>query len=255
MKKNRVKEIIKKGKVALGPFMKFTDPASVEIAGKAGFDFVIIDMEHGPVSVETAQNLIRAAELVNITPIIRVTENEPGLILRALDIGAGGVEVPQIGNKDDALRLVQSSKFAPQGSRGVCRFVRAADYSASDRYRYFEDANRETIIIPHIEGTKGISNLEEILSVKGLDIIFVGPYDLSQSLNIPGQVEDPKVVEKMREVVSISQKAGLAVGTFVDDVKAAKKWIAEGVQYISFSVDVGIFYEACKSIVRELKGM
>jgi len=255
MKKNKVKEIIKKGEIALGPFMKFSDAASVEIAGRAGFDFVIIDMEHGPVSVESAQNLIRAAELVEITPIIRVTENEAGMILRALDIGAGGVEVPQIGNKEDALKMVQSAKFTPQGSRGVCRFVRAADYSASDRYKYFEDANRETITIPHIEGTKGIRNLEEILSVKGIDIIFVGPYDLSQSLNIPGKVEDPRVVEKMGEVVDVSRKAGLAVGTFVDDVKAAKKWIAQGVQYISFSVDVGIFYEACRTIVREVKGM
>jgi len=253
MKRNKVREIIEKGEVALGPFMKFTDPASVEIAGKAGFDFVIIDMEHGPVSVETAQNLIRAADLVDITPIIRVTENEPGFILRALDIGAGGVEVPQIGTKEDALRLVRSAKFAPRGSRGVCRFVRAADYSASDRYKYFEEANKETITVPHIEGTKGISNLKEILSVEGLDIVFVGPYDLSQSLNIPGQVEDSRVVEKMREVVNMCKKSRLAVGTFVDDFKAAKKWIAQGVQYISFSVDVGIFYEACRSIVRELK--
>jgi len=152
----------------------------------AGFDFVIIDAEHGPISIQSAQNMIRAAETANITPIIRVANNDEDLILRALDIGAQGIEIPQINSKSQAIKAVRSVKYAPQGERGVCRYVRAANYSSMDKYEYFKSANNETIIIAHIEGVKGINNLDEILSVPDMYVIFIGPYDLSQSLGIPG---------------------------------------------------------------------
>jgi len=252
MRVNRVKKALSEGKVVLGPFMKVPSPALVEIMGYAGFDFVILDMEHGPLGYETLENLVRAADLVGLTPIVRVTENNPSLILRALDVGALGVEVPHVGTRMDAERAVEASKFVPEGHRGVCRFVRAADYSSMDRYRYFEASNRETMVIGHIEGVEGVRNIEEILDVKGFDIAFIGPYDLSQSLGVPGRVDHPSVVEKMGEVVVKAGKRGVAVGTFVDDVKAAKRWIEAGVQYISYSVDTGIFYEACRGIVEQV---
>ncbi len=253
MKKNYLKEALMNGKTVFGPFLKFTDPAVVEIMGFAGFDFVIIDQEHGPISIQSAQDMIRAAESVNINPIIRVANNDESLILRALDIGAQGVEIPQINCKSDALRAVNSVKYSPQGDRGVCRYVRAANYSSMDKFKYFKSANKETMIIIHIEGVKGINNLDEILSVSGIDVVFIGPYDLSQSLGIPGKVNDSLVVEKMKEVVLKCKQHKIAVGTFADDVQTAKKWISLGVQYMSFSVDVGILYEASKSIMNELK--
>ena len=251
MKKNYLKKALQDGKVVFGPFLKFTDPAVVEIMGFAGFDFVIIDAEHGPISIEAAQNLIRAAESVNITPIIRVGNNDEALILRALDIGAQGIEIPQINSKADAVRAVKSVKYSPQGERGVCRYVRAANYSSMDKFKYFESANKETMIIAHIEGIEGINNLDEILSVPGIDVIFIGPYDLSQSLGIPGEVNHPLVTEKIKEVVTKCRKNDISVGTFADDIPTAKKWVSLGVQYMSFSVDVGILYEACKKVVEE----
>ena len=253
MEKNNLKEVLKEGKNVFGPFMKLTDPAVVEIMGFAGFDFVIIDAEHGPISMQNAQNMIRAAESVNITPIIRVGSNDEALILRALDIGAQGIEIPQINSKPDAVRVVKSVKYSPQGERGVCRYVRAANYSSMDKFKYFKSANKETMIIAHIEGVEGINNLDEILSVSGIDVIFIGPYDLSQSLGIPGQVNDPLVVEKMKEVVLKCMQNKVAVGTFADDVETAKSWVSLGVQYMSFSVDVGILYNASKNIVGKLK--
>jgi len=253
LKENKLKRILKEGKVAIGPFMKFTDPAAVEIIGYGGFDFVIIDTEHGPISIETAQNLVRAAEVTGITPVIRVTENSPSLVLRALDIGAGGVEVPHISTKDDAVEAVQAAKFFSQGKRGVCRFVRAAGYSSIEQNKYFEFSNEETMVIVHIEGVEGIKNLKEILTVQDLDVIFLGPYDLSQSLGLTGQVNHPTVVKKIKESVKLSREANVAVGTFVDNFEDAKKWIDIGVQYISFSVDVGIFYDACCKIVKSLR--
>ena len=253
MKKNHLKKTLQDGKVVFGPFMKFTDPAAVEIMGFAGFDFVIIDAEHGPISMENAQNMIRAAESVNITPIIRVGNNEESFILRALDIGAQGIEIPQINSKPDAVRAVKSVKYSPKGERGVCRYVRAANYSSMDKFKYFESVNKETIIIVHIEGVEGINNLDGILSVSGIDVIFIGPYDLSQSLGIPGQVNNSLVVEKMKEVVLKCKQNKVAVGTFADDVETAKFWVSLGVQYMSFSVDVGILYNASKNIISKLK--
>lgn len=253
MKKNNLKETLKENKNVFGPFMKFTDPAAVEIMGFAGFDFVIIDTEHGPISMQNVQNMVRAAESVNITPVIRVSNNDEALILRALDIGAQGIQIPQINSKSDAMRAVKSVKYSPQGERGVCRYVRAANYSSMDKFDYFKSANKETIIIAHIEGTEGINNLEEILSVSGIDIIFIGPYDLSQSLGIPGEVSHPSVTEKMKEVVLKCKRNKVIVGTFADDVKAAKFWISLGVQYISFSVDAGLLYSVSNTIVNQLK--
>ncbi|MEA3485690.1 MAG: aldolase/citrate lyase family protein [Candidatus Aerophobetes bacterium] len=255
LKENKLKRILREGKVAIGPFMKFTDPAAVEIGGFAGFDFVIIDTEHGPISIETAQNLIRAAEIAGITPIIRVKENSSSSVLRALDIGAQGVEIPQISTREDALRAVEAAKFFPEGERGVCRFVRAAGYSSLEQYEYFESSNKEVMVIVHIEGVEGVKNLKDILTVKGLDVIFLGPYDLSSSCGLTGQVNHPLVIKKMEEAVKLSREANIAVGTFVDDIEAAKRWINAGVRYISFSVDVGIFYESCCRIVKNLRDL
>jgi len=122
-----------------------------------------------------------------------------------------------------------------------------------DKFEYFKTANNETMIIAHIEGVEGINNLNEIISVAGIDVIFIGPYDLSQSLGIPGDVNHPLVIEKMKEVVLKCKQNKIAVGTFADDVKTAKFWVSLGVQYMSFSVDVGILYEASKQIVEKFK--
>ena len=254
MKKNYLKKALIDGKTVFGPFLKITDPAVVEIMGHAGFDFVIIDQEHGPISIQNTQNMIRAAESANITPIIRVAKNDESLILRALDIGAQGIEIPQINCKADALKAVNSVKYFPQGMRGMCRYVRAANYSSIDKFKYFESANEETMIIIHIEGIQGINNLDEILTVSGIDVVFIGPYDLSQSLGIPGQIENPLVEERMREVVFKCKQQRISVGTFTDDIQTAKKWISLGVQYMSFSVDVGILYNSTNNIVNQLLG-
>jgi 4-hydroxy-2-oxoheptanedioate aldolase len=234
----------------IGPFMKTGDPAFVEIAGYAGFDFVILDMEHGPASIESMQNLIRGAQAAGVVPIVRTPDDTEISIARALDIGAAGVQVPQVSTAAQAKRVVAAAKYAPDGSRGVCRFVRAAHYSSCDRFEYFKGAN-ENLVIIHLEGKEAIDNLDELLEVDGLDILFIGPYDLSSSLGVLGQVDHPKVRECMKEIIRKAAAKGKAVGTFVDNNENARLWRETGVQYISYSVDVGIFYEACRSIVQQ----
>lgn len=236
----------------IGIFSKTNDASFIESSGKGGIDFCILDMEHGPVSYEHLPNLIRACECTNTLPIVRVANNCEEYISKALDLGAAGVQIPQINDKSSAEKAIQYAKFYPEGNRGVCRYVRASGYSSLNKSQYFEEANKALIIL-QIEGTEGIHNLNEILSVPGIDIIFIGPYDLSQSLKLPGHVQHPKVIEQMNLIIKKAKNADIAVGTFVDNPTDALYWKSLGVKYIANSVDVGIFYAACKEIVTTIK--
>lgn len=250
---NNLKTRLQNGQKVTGPFMKFANPGLVEIFAKAGFDFVILDTEHGPLCTESVENLVRAAELAAISSVVRVRRNDPSLISRVLDVGAEGVLVPQVTSAQEALSAVKAAKFAPNGERGVCCYVRAASYSHENKFDYFTRANRDNFVIILIEGKRGLENLSEIMTVQGIDIIFIGPYDLSQSLGLPGQVDHPLVAEKMQEVVTKAQKANIAVGTFVDNLEAAALWSRMGVQFMAYSVDTGIIYQASRDLARKLK--
>jgi 4-hydroxy-2-oxoheptanedioate aldolase len=248
-----LKEKMNQGQAVIGPFLKIKDPAIIEIAGLAGFDYAIIDAEHGSISMESAEHMVRAARVAGIAPIIRVRANQPELISRALDTGAEGVQIPQISTKTDAENAVRAAKFAPMGERGVCRYVRAGRYSATDKYAYFAEANRDTVVIVHIEGKEGVDNLPGILEVDGLDVIFIGPYDLSQSLGVPGQVDHPRVVEETEKIVKMARERQKVVGIFVDDLETGRKWRSKGVQYISYSTDTGFIYELFRSRAQAFK--
>ena len=236
-----------------GPFSKSSDPAIIETLGHAGFDFIILDMEHGPNSIETLQGLIRAAQICGMAPMVRVPSGDDEMIGKALDVGAAGVQVPKISCAEAVRAAVEHAKFAPLGMRGVCRYVRAAGYSSMDKADYFRQAN-ETLLIIQIEGQAAIDRLDEILAVDGIDIVFVGPYDLSQSLGVPGEVEHPRVIEKMKEIVEVCLGMNILVGNFTETVPQTKMWIGQGLRYMSYSVDVGILCEASKALLSDLKG-
>ncbi len=247
----RFKNKLKEGKYVFGPFMKSTDPAFIEVAGHSGFDFVILDMEHGPASFSELQNLIRAALLANVIPIVRTSDAAEVSISKPLDLGALGVQIPQVTSAGTAKACVEAARFFPLGERGVCRFVRAANYSSLPREDYFKRAN-EILVIIQIEGKEAILDIENIMKVEGIDIIFIGPYDLSQSLGVPGQVSHPFVIEAMNDIVKRARSQGIVVGTFTDTLQSAQMWKKAGVQYISYSVDVGLFTKVCSQTVKEL---
>lgn len=252
IRKNILKEKLQKNEPVFGPFARINSAAALEILGYAGFDFVILDTEHGPLDTETVENLVRAAIVSGITPIVRVRENNESLILRALDTGAQGVQVPQIVSRDTAERALQSFYYYPEGKRGVCRYVRSASYSHTPKQEYFKNMNREVLAILMIEGKEGLDSLEDILSLQGLDIVFFGSYDLSQSLGVPGQVDSKIVKDAVKHAIGIAKKHNVVVGTFSDSVQAAREWLDLGVQYISYSVDTGIYYAATSNVVNEL---
>lgn len=243
------KQKLAKGDYVLGPFSKSSDPAFIEASGHAGFDFIILDLEHGPNNILSLQNLIRAAEISGILPLVRVPFETPSDLARALDVGAAGLQIPQVDSAQQVKEILKLTKFAPGGDRGVCRFVRAAGYSSTDRQVYFREAN-ENLIILQLEGKKAIDNLDEIIAVPGIDILFIGPYDLSQSLGVAGQVDHPAVIAEMEKICRKCKEKGVVVGTFTDTLAAAERWKKAGVQYLSYSVDVGLYHEACAQLVQ-----
>lgn len=239
-----------KEQTVFGCFVKSCDGIFAETAGYAGFDYCIIDMEHGPISTDKLQELIRACECGGATAIVRVPDISEQSIGKPLDLGAAGVQIPQVSTAEEAKKAVSLAKFYPRGERGVCRFVRAARYSSLEKREYFQSAN-DALVILQVEGVQGVEHIDEILAVEGIDVIFIGPYDLSQSLGVPGEVEHSLVTDTMKELVKKAQAKEIAVGTFVDSVEAGIRWRNLGVHYISYSVDAGIFYEACRGAVKQ----
>ena len=233
--------------IATGIFSKTLDSSFVEAAGLAGLDFIILDTEHGPASLETLHNHVRAARLTAMHPVVRVKGIEAHAIGSALDAGAAGVQVPNINSAEQAREAVQAARFHPVGSRGVCRFVRAADFGDQDKASYFQEANQAVVIL-QVEGLEGVSNLDAILDVPGFDVLFVGPYDLSQSVGKPGEVDAPEVVTLMREIAGKAKAKDVLLGAFCDTPENAKLLRDEGFSYIAYSVDVNIFLEAIKNL-------
>ena len=252
---NVLKSKMENGKVVFGTFVKIYSPAIMEILGYAGFDFAIIDMEHGPMGYSQAEDMVRAASLSSITPIVRVASNKDYEIQKALDIGAGGVQVPQVNDRLSAEYASNSAYYYPQGNRGVCKYVRAAKYSAISNENYFIKANQETLVVVHIEGKRGVRELPKILAVEGLDVIFLGPYDLSQSLGVTGQVDHPDVVTTMENAIDKIVKAGKIAGTFCSSVDDVLRWVTRGVHYVAFGTDTGFLYNSAKELIIHLENL
>jgi 4-hydroxy-2-oxoheptanedioate aldolase len=249
MSDQTLRERLLAGETVVGPFQSIGSPMLTEIMGHAGFDFTILDQEHGPLTASGCVGLCAAAENVGMTPIIRARNNSAGEIQRALDIG-GGVEIPQIETVGDAEDAVTYSRFDPVGSRGLSPYVRSGDYDGGDDYTDRQNEDRTVII--HVEGQRAVDNVAEIMQVEGIDVVFLGPYDLSQSLGIPGQVRDERVESQMERVCELAAEADTVVGTYADDPDMADRWIEVGVQYIALSVDAPIIRRRFETLLEEL---
>ncbi|WP_461205633.1 HpcH/HpaI aldolase family protein [Clostridium sp. DL1XJH146] len=249
MFKNKLKKALKNGETKFGTFTMLNSPEVVELIALSGFDFVIIDTEHGPGSIESSIGLIRAAESKGITPIVRITEPSTTTILRNLDIGAHGILVPQVNDKKVAEHIVSSTKYFPLGTRGVT-LARAADYgTGNDPLEYFKSSNNETMIIVQCESKEGLDNLAEIAKTPEVDVIFFGPFDMSQSLGIPGQLSSEPIEEAAEKILKICKENGKAAGVFAMNGEQAKIRVEQGFQFIALGIE-SIFF--CNALKKEL---
>lgn len=233
--------------VCTGIFSKTIDSGFVEAAGLAGLDFIILDTEHGPADWATLQNHVRAARLTNMAPIVRVRGLDHHAIGAALDTGAEGVQVPNITTAAEAAAAVSAARFHPEGRRGVCRFVRAGQYGGSQKEEYFPGENQKLVIL-QVEGLEGVENIDSILAVSGFDVVFIGPYDLSQSAGTPGNVDGPEVHALIERIARAARNTGKMLGIFCDTETALAKYRQMNVPYLAYSVDISLFREAVSSL-------
>lgn len=230
-----------------GPFVEAPAPELVEALGVAGFDIAIIDCEHAALSGEQVAHLIRAATVAGLAPLVRVRESSPGRILEALDLGATGLHIPQIASAEDAERAVRAVRFPPLGERGFNPFVRAGRYGALPVPELRREAADDTLVVLHIEAAGALDDIDQILAVPGVDVAFLGPYDMSQTLGVPGEVTHPKVVDALRSIVQASAARGVTVGCFASRPEHAALWLSEGVRYLAYSVDTFLYLEAARA--------
>ena len=213
MEPNRVKQRMSEGKVAFGSGINMAEPAVMEILGLAGFDCVRIDLEHSALDLGQVQELIRAAEVVDTSPWVRVPDNDPKLILRLLDMGIQGIQVPGVQSKEEAQRAVNSVRYRPLGERGAYPVSRAARYSAIPWQEHVRTSNEEIVLSVMVEDAKGLENLEEIAGVDGVDLISLGPSDLSDQMGIT-EKDDPRLRATVDDVADRLRRVGKAKLSF-----------------------------------------
>ncbi len=240
------------GEVLLGIFAAIPNCEVVEIIGGTGFDFVVLDGEHGPMALKLLEEMVRSAEVSKMASLIRVADNRPVLIASALDRGANGVPIPHISNAEAAEAAVWAAKFTPEGGRGLNPFVRAGDYFTVPTAEFCARSNEAVVVALQVEGREGVKNLESIVAVPGFDIVFVGPFDLSQSLGVPGEVRHPDVVQAVRDAVDMAGHHGKVVGTYANAIEDARFWVQQGVRVMFYQTDTGLLSSACDAARREL---
>jgi len=252
--KNELKEKLEIRQVVSGCMIQGCFPALVEICGLAGFDFVFLDAEHGPLSPVDCEELARAAEVRNTVPLLRVPNSEGDTILRYMDTGLMGVILPGVSTEAEAKKAVRAVKYYPQGNRGL-NAVRASGYGMTKPLsEYVAEANRETIVLAIIENMTAIENLEDIMAVDGLDGVILGTGDLSQSLGVPGQGKHPNVQAAYQEFVRKGQKGGKPMGTVVRPGESAKEYLEDGLTILLTSA-FSLFGNEAKRFVNGLKSL
>ncbi|MDI7261574.1 MAG: aldolase/citrate lyase family protein [Thermodesulfobacteriota bacterium] len=229
------------------------DPGAPVIFAATGYDFVYIDMEHGNYNMETIGDLIRGAKSAGIAPVIRVPHLETFFISRVLDAGAEGIMVPMTSTKEQAEAIVRYSKFTPVGQRGFGTQTGQTDYRPLKAVEFVREANEHTLIVAQIETRKAIENAEAILDVNGIDVVVIGPNDLSVSLGTPDQMGSEKMDQAIERVVGAAKKKGRVSGIHIGNIEAIKKWRAKGMTFLAYSTDIAFMYNASKASLEELK--
>ena len=232
----------------LGVFVKCPHPEMIEALGIAGVDFAVVDMEHTPLGPRDLHPLLLAANSLNepIKLVVRVPENQPHWIKWALDLGITLIQIPDIRTGDDARRAYDACYFAPKGNRGLCRFVRSANYSNTPRAEYIARANDETRPIFQIESKEALENLEAILAYQCP--ILIGPYDLSASLGVPGDIWSDAMLFSINAVIRACKVHNVQVGVFTDTPAGVAHWRAAGVDFVQYGSDLQLLLGAVKGL-------
>lgn len=252
---NRVKAALKEDKAVTGPFINEARTAGiVKMLAVAGHDFVVLDMEHAMFDWETAHNLVQMALACDLCPIVRATDLSYPLVARALDTGARGVMIPRVEDREQVAAAVSYAKYPPLGRRGAGGDARIA-YERRDPKTAIEEANAETMVVVQVETVAAVENLGGIAEVPGIDVVCVGPHDLSISLGMPGKYGDPVFIDTLERIVTTCRRHGVAAGMVEKEAAAFERWHRMGYRFLLCNSDGNMIAQAAQRDVATLRGI
>ena len=252
MRHNRSLELIRGGGIALGMFsLEFASTGLARTVASAGADFVVFDQEHTGWTTETIRLLLSSARASDVAPLVRVPTSAPHGIGIALALGALGVMVPMVDSEEETRAIVAAAKYPPEGTRGFA--VLYEDEHGNDVAGYMRAANREIAVIVMIETRTALANLDAIAAVPGVDVLWIGHYDLTASLGIPGQFEHPDFLEALRRVVAACESNGIAAGMSTDSLADAHVLLDKGFRFVAYGHDLVLLRTALRTGIDELR--
>lgn len=255
--KHVLRDAFKAGRQVVGTFFNMGDMSSMECLGYTGMDFVIIDTEHGPYDTEPMMDLIRAAESVDLVPLVRIADVTHREIQRAADCGAEGLIVPCLRSVDEYRKLVDLAKYPPVGNRGFIKGRGSGfgnmDWASGSLEEYMANSNDKLMVIPQCETVESLEQIEEIAALDGVDGIFIGPFDLSISMGIPGQFTAPEFVAAVDRIIKAFHDVGKPAYIYTNNPAESRVRLASGADGVANSLNSVVMVEAYRRIVKEIK--
>jgi 4-hydroxy-2-oxoheptanedioate aldolase len=249
---NATKKKLQEGEAVYGCFFRYATPTLAEFVALAGWDFLIFDGEHGSLEPRDMEDLARACELHAVTPIARVTDRDSATILRYLDAGAHGVQVPWVNSVAEVLDVVTATKYQPLGDRGLAG-SRQGGWGLTEPLAAFTTrANRETLVVIHIETAAAAAAAEQYTAVGDVDVLFIGPTDLSHSLGHPGNPAHPEVREVMEQVADVVAASDKTLGIFAGNPESVAEWYERGARYFTTGLE-GILKQGMQSYLNAVR--
>lgn len=257
MKENRLKSILAQDRVAIGSWITLSDPSVVELTALAGYDYSGIMMEHSALDYHMVENMIRAAEAVGISSLVRVSEGREDMMLRVMEMGAGGVMVPHVRDRESATRAVQAVKYGPLGARGMNGMTRAGRWTAIDFTDHVRTSNEQSVLVVMVEDAHGIDRIDEILAVDGVDVVFIGPNDLARSYGATAEIDPPEVRDAIEHAAATARRTGKArLGLPIyhpSFYRGYDELVDLGVRFITHSTDATILFRAWRDSLRGIR--
>lgn len=251
--KNAIRQRMLQGESVFGTWCMLPSSFVVDVIARTGVDFVVIDMEHGTITYETAEEMVRAAQLQGCQAIIRVGDDQENTILHALETGCEAVMVPNVATVEATQRIARASRYAPLGRRGLSPYTRCHGYTHVGLAESMQRHAEETLVGILVEGKEGIDKLEEIAAVPGIDLIYLGMYDISQSVGLSGQLEHPEVLAQLQRCLKVIKNSGKLAGTFSRDIAACREFRTMGFEFVAYVADCFALQEFYSGAVKQFK--
>ncbi len=250
---NRARQALEAGQVVKGTMLvEIRQPAVMQLLANAGFDFVIIDNEHGPFNIETIADLSRMAQLVGLTPIVRVPDLAYPYIAQSLDGGAQGVMIPRVTTPEQARLAVEMTRYPPLGQRGSALSRGYTRFRSGSVPEVMAQVNRETLLLVQIETRGALDNIEAIAATPGIDALFIGPNDLSIALGVPGQIDSPPVRQGIEKTIAVCRQYNLIPALHMNDANLAADWVRRGMRLISVGSEAGMLVKGGQAVISTL---